>query len=736
MSILSNIKDKVIAGAKQLALGTKKTIDKYVESEGIPQFNLKTGKFEPKTKGENLLTAIDIASLGAGTAAKTSLKIGTPIVKSIAQQGTKQTASVALSKAASSSIDDILRGLSQGAKQSVVQSKPILTNSVTKAVTQTTSKIPNVISRATSAARPIITQALKTPSMGQALTAGGIIGGAALAANSIIQNTRNASTTPSPTFQTQQTSQGGQGGGFSINTEGVNLNETPEGAGGRSYQDIVQRAKEIAPMGDAGVSGSSSGQTFNGNVDNSLTTNTGGRSSFTGTLGAAGVGSSAIPYASSSLIGDTNDVAGSRLLDTQGNEIAPSSVDLSSPIQLSTGQTVKLADVNKALQDVNVLSQQLGSDSTSLPEFRDRIKFLMSAGMDNIKKLVQVPQTPVVETPAQQEFLSLLPQQEQYSMQQVMDGLRISAGLPELEQQRIQTMQQLQVTKDVYQKAIDDIKKNPDLPKNLAARRLSQVAEDQKFTITQLMGNLEMVEMQIDNANDLINQRFQIYEAEEERQVRAQSRMQENLRFIIESGAIAGMTNEEMNSWASATGYNVASLKALKQKSLMPTINPYFVENTDNAGNVTVSVFDKNNPQNGAISSTNLGAVGKASQTSAKGGAGSGTPQPKKLSVTDLQRLQQAYPEAGITFGDTDQVAEQKISLKQDQVDLDYAITTDGVRNLQQLQSLFPTLKTDYINSRLNALTQSVGKKKESWIDTAARSVNTAVDSFFARMFR
>lgn len=732
--------DKVTSFGKGLATNTKKVIDKVINapSSSVTRINPKTGRIEkiPQTVGDNILRSIDIAGTLMGMPAASKAVPGVvKTVQSVVNGKTipnaiKQTASGALSKTASNSIDDILRTISQGAKQSVVKGKPTLTTAA--------NKTSSVVSRAVSAARPIIGKALQTPSTYQALTAGGIIGGSALLANSLIQNTRNATSTTqptSPTIQQSQTSLGQQGGGFSVNTEGVDFNATPEGAGGLSNQDIIQRAKAVASMGDAGLAGTSSGQSFNGNADNSLTTNTGGRSSYTGTLGAAGVGSSAIPYSSPSLVENTNDVAGSRILDVRGNEIAPSSIDLSTPIQLKTGQTVKLADVNKAIQDVGVLSQQLGTDSTSLPEFRDRIKFLMSAGLDNVKKLTQVPQTPVVETPAQQEFLTSLPQQEQLSVQQVMDNLRISAGLPELEKQRIETMQQLQVTKDVYQKAIDDIKKNPDLPKSLAARRLSQVAEDQKFTITQLMGNLEMLETQIDDANNRVNQTFQIYEAEEEREIRTQARMQENLKFIIESGAIAGMTKEEMNSWASATGYNVASLQALKQKSLTPAINPYFVENTDNAGNVTVSVFDKNNPQKGVISSTNLGSVGKATNTS-KRSASSGSTQAKALSILDMQRLQEAYPEAGITFGDTAQTAQQKIQLKQDQVDLDYAITTDGVKNIQQLQSLFPTLSKDYINARLGALTQSVGKKNNSWIDNTARSVNNAVDGFFSWLIR
>lgn len=291
-------------------------------------------------------------------------------------------------------------------------------------------------------------------------------------------------------------------------------------------------------------------------------------------------------------------------------QLARSQVDQAGVGAAPIGDQVDLASLQALRDKTRSMLDQYGPDAATMPEFKASIQALIASGVENLKKIQPSPPVPVVETP----------EQEQYAIENdaraFMDDVRKQLGMPDLESQRIDVMQQLQVVQETYQGVIDQIKQNPNLPKGLAARRLTEVFEDQKFASNQLLGQLEVIDQQLEDGNNELDRQFGIFTYEQDQNEKAQARRADQLGFMVDSGAIAGMSDKEIRQWASATGIPEAAIRQMKTNALNPSKEwSVSYETNPNTGEKFAIYTDKNDPT-GQPQVVSLGRFGVSGGTS------------------------------------------------------------------------------------------------------------------------
>ena len=279
--------------------------------------------------------------------------------------------------------------------------------------------------------------------------------------------------------------------------------------------------------------------------------NTGGGSAFTGTLGAVGGVSTPSTLFGIQPFGQAGQNTQAQPYDeTQRKKKAslaqlaplPGAVPATTlpPFQLSPlGGPVNTADITKGTPELNNLVSKGGLQGSG--SLRDTLNYLQQEAL-RIKGLIDnqnvTPANPVVETPEQQQFLQSLPPAQQFDLMKQMDALRQSIGLTDLQNQRIETLKQLQAANETFKKVFDDIEANPDLPRGLAQRRLQQLSKEYAPLVQGLQGKMGIIDQQIAYGNEELNRRIETYKYQ-------QQQGQSQLDYIIK--ALAGRTYEALD---------------------------------------------------------------------------------------------------------------------------------------------------------------------------------------------
>lgn len=307
----------------------------------------------------------------------------------------------------------------------------------------------------------------------------------------------------------------------------------------------------------------------------------GGGSNFTGLLGAQG--GQATPFLRGRDVSDDRDRSGqSRGVSTPG--VSPFGMStLEGPIFFQENQippTVQSPTADAEI-DVSVLGQPSSKVlTTNLADGENDRAQLDMAIREKYNQALKA-QTIAGETtdvapaisPDIQSILDTAPFDVASAMEQAINN----SGLKQFQTQRVEALKALNSTVDAYKSIAEDIKLNPDLPKGLAQRRLQAVYEQQKNATSQLLGTLEVLDQQIDDLNFGLEREFGLIrtraEQEENNRQRAQQRVNDNLSLLIDSGAIGGMSDFELNQWSELAGVPIKALEKIRETSLEPERN-------------------------------------------------------------------------------------------------------------------------------------------------------------------
>lgn len=381
----------------------------------------------------------------------------------------------------------------------------------------------------------------------------------------------------------------------------------------------------------------------------------GGSSNFTGTLGAVGGAGGAQPISEMTdeqkrrlYVGTGGETTTALATPPPGFNYLPTGqiVAPSGPFRIQSFNAAPAFNVNKTATPINVTQAKTVAETTqNLPlgaqkTAQDLIGELTTRRDELLAKVNAqnpTPSQPVIPTPEQETFIQESPSDIRARLQTEMDnfrlnGIGVQGGLPALENGRIDVMKQIQAANEAYEAIVKDIRDNPDLPKSLAKKRIEEFTRVNGIATKNLIGQLDIINQQIKDANDRVNEHFGIVKEAESEARQVTNDAQQFLSLQISSKGISNMSDQQLKNAAKAAGWSYESLKAI-QKAVTSKGSDVTNVTTqvDQNGNVSYLGLDINNkPVNlGTINNVGKPSTGGNTFTTTqlnKGAANAGVP--------------------------------------------------------------------------------------------------------------
>lgn len=195
----------------------------------------------------------------------------------------------------------------------------------------------------------------------------------------------------------------------------------------------------------------------------------------------------------------------------------------------------------------------------------------------------------IQETADQSAFLAQFQGAQKGSVQQQMDAASTNLGIPQINADIFNKTAEINATVKAYQEIIKDIRDNPELPKGLASRRISEFTNKNGIMLQNLNAELSNLTQKRAMANDQLNQQFQIIQADQSQQNQNRTAARELLNTYISSGAIAQFNSQTLAAVSLSTGISVDALNAIKSATVAKTKQyAQFSTETNARGDLTV----------------------------------------------------------------------------------------------------------------------------------------------------
>lgn len=351
---------------------------------------------------------------------------------------------------------------------------------------------------------------------------------------------------------------------YSINTPQTSESlQRTQGFGGIS-DNGVYRATE----GLTGLSGVGNTLNFGGGTPVNITNGMPGFSgsgNYNGVIGAVGFNPSNINTSSSEDERNKKSNGGIDTVSSYQSPYLPPEKSLKIP---SVPTNVNFNTIeNFKNETAKLLNNPLSMSANDRQRLQDNLEKTIELAKNNVSNLISLPNKAVVETPEQINFLKNLPPQEQFNYRQEMDRIRSQIGLPDLESSRLDLLKSIQSTNEGFQAIFDDIKNDPNLPKGLAQRRLTELEKQQKQRITALTDQFQYVSQQISDANTLLNREMNIVENDQTLKERAIDNTRQMLNTYISSGMIGSFSDSELKELSDSLNIPLSGLIDIRDKT-------------------------------------------------------------------------------------------------------------------------------------------------------------------------
>lgn len=348
----------------------------------------------------------------------------------------------------------------------------------------------------------------------------------------------------------------------------------------------------------------------------------GGGSSSTGFGGGSPTTTAGASALRGEQLTEQQTAAQARAIELQRQQAASTGV-APSPV----GDQVDLAGLQELRDKAKDLLNTYGSEAATMPEFKAAIQGMIAGGIQNLRALQPTPPEPVIETPEETELYNNLEPNVAFSVRQTMDDFRRKMGMPALESKKADLNRQMTAVNQAYQAVIDQIKDNPNLPKGLAARRLTEQFEDQKFALNTILSELDIIQDQIDSGNEQLENyradmglQLQYDKQATDAQDKQYERMMDKFGLMVESRAIGGMDETEMRQWAAVTGISLGAIRKLRDNALDSESEREVSFERDANDNLLMVTYDKKNPLDKTVE--RIGSVKSPKGGTGMGGAG------------------------------------------------------------------------------------------------------------------
>lgn len=342
----------------------------------------------------------------------------------------------------------------------------------------------------------------------------------------------------------------------------------------------------------------------------------GGGSAFTGLLGASGTSAAS---QSGATLTEEEKAANKKNTQVLTPQVSPTTAGainaltanpqskFSAPPVPETIDAGWLSEVQKTISGVAGAGTTMSANERSV--IIGQLSNNLIAAKQKLDQQTAMPENPIVDTQEQLDFINN--QQDPFGVRQAIDQFKMEqTNLGQLQGTRVELMKNVQALNEAYKPIIDDIKHNPDLPKGLARRRLEDLATTQKTTLQGFLDQLEIVGQQISDQNESVNRNFQIVTFSSNQQNQYQDNLRANLQMMINSGAIAGFSTKDINSYAQAIGISPDALIRAKSDALKPKTDQSVI-GTSETGYYSVVT----NKETGAVVSKTLVIPGTPKST-------------------------------------------------------------------------------------------------------------------------
>lgn len=357
----------------------------------------------------------------------------------------------------------------------------------------------------------------------------------------------------------------------------------------------------------------------------------GGGSNFTGNLGASGGASTSLTLGQSEedkkrqdaqtqvinpATGQNTGVMPPNVLQTTPtyNSIASKPTTTNFTTTPPTG-AINLDTLSQGLQNISSAISSKGTfNAADIQGFYDQVQsYQDQLTQYNLQQEGIMAEPFVAETLEQTQWLDSQPTDFRAQFDQVYKD----SGLADINANITAKQAQINATNTAFQQIIKDIQDNPELPKGLAAKRISDFVDRNAIQLQNMNAELANLISSRDYANDQVNQYYGIIKDQAAEDARKREANQSLLNNFIQSGAIANFSDKALEQASIATGISVSALKAAK-KSVVDKQKDYsnFYTQTNDAGDLTIIGVD--NKGNAKVLSTVKGVAG----TKSTGGTG------------------------------------------------------------------------------------------------------------------
>ena len=331
--------------------------------------------------------------------------------------------------------------------------------------------------------------------------------------------------------------------------------------------------------------------------------NIGGGSNFTGTLsGTSGLGVPAIPSQSQDNQTIEDQKKNPKTLNVPSDFNIPGLTFLNGPLSVSSLPPAPIpTQPISGTQNLNNISATKKSTSgiVNLPQnnVNDRQTTIAKANNDYQTNLAnetaknKIPENPIAYT--QDQANAINSSNDPFGLRNAIDQFKATqTNLTQFETNRVNLLNNINSANQTYQKIFDDIKADPNLPKGLAAKRLAEQAKIQKPIVDGLIGQLQIVQQQIEDANTAVNRQFQIVQNAQNQQDKQKQQALDFLKFYNDTGAIAAFTANDVQRASDITGISKSIINNLVKNAVNPNVKSS-IEGSDASGRYLVTYNTK-----------------------------------------------------------------------------------------------------------------------------------------------
>jgi hypothetical protein len=214
-----------------------------------------------------------------------------------------------------------------------------------------------------------------------------------------------------------------------------------------------------------------------------------------------------------------------------------------------------------------------------------------------------------------------------------------------------------------YNQAVTSINDNPFASEATRVGKIRRLDESAQRELTSLQNTLAQKKADAQVKVNIATQQYNINNQQYQNEL-------SKLNLLISSGALNNASGSDIASIALSTGMSTSMIKGIQDKMKSDAVKPQVITNTDDSGNVTVSVIDANTGKR--ISQSSLGKVGKSDSSGSSNPFKPGTPTyisainamskdlqavsggDKKVSPNDYTLYRQQWVQAGFNPSDFD----------------------------------------------------------------------------------